>query len=237
MLFDCVDQVFGWFGQSDLQVFCLVMLYMEQVDYVGYDYGLELFEYVVVIVEVDIVIGWLLDGLQVCGFVDDINIVVVFDYGMVSVLVGQVIVIEDMVDLVIVWDVIVGQLVGFVLLFGKQCQVEKILLGVYVYYDCWWCEVLLVWWVYGIYLCILLILCQMYEGWDVLICDWIVKCFLGDCGLYGYDNVLFLMWVVFIVCGLLFRQGVVIVLFDNVDVYLLLVCLFDVLVVFNDGDL
>lgn len=100
-----VSIVFDWLVQIDVDVLCFIMLYMEYVDKVGYYYGFGLKQYVDVIVCVDQIVGQVFDGLQQCDLVKIINVIVVFDYGMVSVVDGNVIVIELMVDLVIVCNI------------------------------------------------------------------------------------------------------------------------------------
>lgn len=119
VIFDqCVDQLFVWLDLLFGQWLSFFMLYFDVVDYVGYDFGLDLLQVNQVLCEIDEVLGWLVVGLKQCGLFDCINIIVLVDYGMVMVLVGYVIVFDDLLLLDQVDLVIVGVFVGIDLKFG-----------------------------------------------------------------------------------------------------------------------
>lgn len=87
---------------------------------------------------------------------------------------------------------------------------------------------------YGCNLCVLSYLCFVEVGWWVDL-SVLIKVLIG--GVYGYDNMVFEMCVLFIVYGLVFKVGKMILSFDNVVIELLICDLIGLFVEFGlDGD-
>jgi predicted AlkP superfamily pyrophosphatase or phosphodiesterase len=171
---------------------------------------------------IDASIGRLIDGLQAHGLRDRVNLVIVSDHGMAQVPPGNVVAIEDMVDLRVTDVVSTGQVVGFAPKRGHARDAERRLLGRHPHYACWRKSELPQRWHFGTHPRVPPILCQMDEGWDAGYRDALAKRPAHPRGSHGYDPALVSMRALFIAQGPSFVPGARLPVFDNVDVYPLL---------------
>src|SRR5690606_20916678 len=191
--------------------------------------------------EVDSAIGALLQRLRAHGRLHDTNIVVVSDHGFETVRPGQRLRTTDMVPADVAEAISDGQVIGFASLPGKAAEAERALLGRHDRYRCWRKAELPARWQYGTHPRIPAIVCQMDPGWDALWpnkVDWLLQHQpMQTRGSHGFDPDLPQMRASFIASGPAFGRGVRLPMFDNVDVYPLLMRLLRLPAEPNDGDI
>jgi predicted AlkP superfamily pyrophosphatase or phosphodiesterase len=212
-------------------------LYMEMVDGAGHAYGPDSPQTREAVREADATVGRLIDALARKRMLDRVNVIVVSDHGMASVLPGHVIAVEDMVSVEDAVIISIGQSVGIAPRAGRVEAAEKRLLGRHDHYECWRKGELPAHWHYGRNPRVPPIVCQMDEGWDAIPAASVAKRPPGIRGSHGYDPMLASMRAAFIARGPAFRKGAVIASFDNVDVYPLMARLLDIPARENDGDI
>ncbi|MGO4551756.1 ectonucleotide pyrophosphatase/phosphodiesterase [Lysobacter sp. 2RAF19] len=216
-----VDQVLAWLAEPAPRI-RLATLYFELLDKTGHDDGPDSPEMTRALARIDASIGRLVDGLQARGLRDRVNLVIVSDHGMAQVLPGNVVAIEDMVDLRDADVVSTGQVVGFTPKRGHARDAEQRLLGRHAHYECWRKSELPQRWHFGTHPRVPPILCQMDEGWDAGYRDALARRPAHARGSHGYDPALASMRALFIAQGPSFVPGMRLPVFDNVDVYPLL---------------
>ena len=232
-----VDTVVGWLSEPDATRPRIATLYFETVDHASHAHGPDSPQARDAIRAVDTAIGRLLDGLTARGRLEDTDLIVVSDHGMVTVPPGNVIAVEDMATLEEAVVVTVGQVVTMIPKPGFEATVERKLLGAHPQYDCWRKGELPARRRYGTHPRIPPIVCQMHEGWDALPREAMAKRPPHDRGSHGYDPALPSMRALFLARGPSFRRGVVIEPFVNVDVYPLLARLIGIEAAATDGDI
>ena len=123
---------------------------------------------------------------------------------------------------------------------GQDTRAGKLLLGRHDHYECWRKKTLPARWRYGTHPLIPAIVCQMDPGWDALWpkkYEYRLQQQAGHTrGSHGYDPDLPEMRATFIASGPSFRPGTRLPVFDNVDVYPLLMRLLGLPPQPNDGD-
>jgi len=228
-----VDQVVDWLASKDH--IRLATLYFELLDDSGHAFGPDSPQVARDIAAIDATIGRLVDELQARGLRDRVNLVIVSDHGMAEVAPGHAIAIEDMVDANVATRIANGQVVTFAPVAGRERAAEKALLGRHDHYACWKKDAMPPQWHYGTHPRVAPIVCQMDEGWDAISRAEIAKRPAHARGSHGFDPALPSMRAVFVANGPAFVPGATLPVFDNVDVYSLLVRLLGVVPVPHDG--
>ncbi len=238
---DGANTVAAWLAVTASQRPRFVTLYLDEVDEASHDHGPDSAQAIIARRDVDAAIGALLQRLRELQLLDAMNIVVVSDHGFATVPPGQAIGIDDMAAADIVDAVSDGQVIEFAPKPGNTIEAERALLGRHDHYECWRKGELPARWQYGTHPRIPAIVCQMDAGWDAL---WSDKLSwrrqheaLSTRGSHGYDPDLPAMRASFIATGPAFRSGARLPIFDNVDVYPLLMRLLRLPVEPNDGDI
>lgn len=231
-----VDTVVGWLAEPAATRPRIATLYFETVDKQAHAYGPHSPQAHAAVREVDAEIGRLLDGLARNGTLARTNLVIVSDHGMAEVPAGQALAIEDVVTREQAHVVSIGQVVTVLPEPGKTDEVEHTLLGEHPHFQCWRKDALPARWHYGTHARIPPIVCQMHEGWDMLVRELLPKRPGHARGSHGYDPALPSMRALFVARGPGFRAGSTVAPFDNVDVYPLLARLIGVEPAPNDGD-
>lgn len=232
-----VNMVTAWLLEPAQTRPAFATLYFDAVDHASHDHGPDSSETQAALRDTDAAIGRLIDKLRMHQQLDKINIVLVSDHGFASVSGDHVIALEDMATVEEAAAHSVGQVVGFAPNPGFQVQAENKLLGRHAHYECWRKEQLPARWHYGSHPRVPPIVCQMDEGWDAL-----PRAIIGKRdptqmrGSHGYDNALPSMRATFIAHGPAFKVGTHLPIFDNIDVYPLLMRLINVTAAANDGD-
>ena len=233
-----VDTVAGWLLEPASTRPHFATLYFERVDTDSHHHGPDSAEAADARRDVDAAIGRLVHALATRGALDAINIVVVSDHGLADVPAGNVVAIEDMASADEARIDAIGQVVMLAPKPGFEALLETRLLGRGRHHECWRKRDLPERWHYGSHPRIPAIVCQMDEGWDALPKSVIARRgAAGTRGSHGYDPELASMRATFIAHGPAFRAGSRLPVFDNVDVYPLLMRLLDVPPAPNDGDI
>ncbi|MBS0217299.1 MAG: alkaline phosphatase family protein [Proteobacteria bacterium] len=231
------DAVAAWLDEPAATRPAFVTLYFDEVDEAEHDHGPGSPEAVAALHEVDAAIGRLVDTLRARGQLDRINIVLVSDHGFASVPKGQVVIVEDVVSKEEARAVSLGQVPEFSPNPGFEGVSERKLLGRHDHFECWKKGALPPRWHYGSNPRIPPIVCQMDEGWDMIARSGADKrASEGDRGSHGFDPALPSMRATFVARGPAFTRGTTLPVFDNVDVYPLLMRLLELKPRPNDGD-
>lgn len=237
---DSVAQLLQWLRLPVGERPRFITMYLDQVDDASHDDGPDSVAAIAARGEVDTAIASLLAGLREHHQLASTNLIIVSDHGFDTVPAGHLLHVEAMAPANIATAVSDGQVIGFVPLPGKTTEAERRLLGQHDHFTCWRKSNLPARWHYGSHPRIPAIVCQMDPGWDALWPKkfaWRAQHRHGDHGSHGYDPDLPSMRASFIAAGPAFRSGVRLPLFDNVDVYPLLMRLLQLPAAPNDGDL
>ena len=228
-----VDAVGDWLGESVATRPAFVTLYFDQVDQAQHDDGPGSPRAITALHEVDTAVGRLIDALCARGELDTTNIVLVSDHGFTNVPSDHHVVVEDVIPKQEANPVTLGQVPEFAPNPGFEATAERKLLGRHDHFECWKKESLPVRWHYGSHPRIPPIVCQMDEGWNMTSRNYHGK---NDLGSHGYDPELPSMRATFIARGPAFVAGTQVPVFDNVDVYPLLMRLLGLAPRPNDGN-
>jgi predicted AlkP superfamily pyrophosphatase or phosphodiesterase len=237
---DNVHQVLQWLALPANQRPRFITMYLDQVDAASHDHGPSSTQADTARREVDAAIAALLRGLRDHSQMATTNLLIVSDHGFDTVAAGHALNVETMAAPNVAEAVSDGQVIGFAPLPGKTQDAEQQLLGRHDHYQCWRKQDLPVQWHYGSHPRIPAIICQMDAGWDAL---WPKKYAYRmqqpptTRGSHGYDPDLPQMRATFIASGPAFGHGVQLPVFDNVDVYPLLMRLLQLPAEANDGNL
>ena len=216
-------------------------LYFDQVDEASHAHGPDSREAQSARREVDAAIGLLLGRLRESGQLAQTNLIVVSDHGFETVPPTQRLRTSDLAPADVAEAISDGQVVGFAPLLGKTGQAERALLGLHPTHACWRKSELPPHWEYGSHPRIPAIVCQMAPGWEALWptkADWLANNQPHQVrGAHGYDPDLPQMRASFIASGPAFRPGTRLPVFDNVDVYPLLMRLLQLPAEANDGEI
>ena len=238
---DNAATVIAWLAVPASQRPRFATLYLDQVDEASHEHGPDSPQAQAARTEVDAALGELLHSLQQRGLHDAVNLVVVSDHGFASVPPNQRIATTDMVSADLAEAISDGQVIGFAPLPGKTAETERVLLGRHAQYACWRRQELPARWQYGTHPRVPAIVCQMDPGWDALWpgkVEWLQQHQPQQMrGSHGYDPDLPSMRASFIASGPAFRTQVTLPVFDNVDVYPLLMRLLRLPAEPNDGDI
>jgi predicted AlkP superfamily pyrophosphatase or phosphodiesterase len=235
-----VAQVLAWLALPAAQRPRFVTLYLDQVDEASHNHGPDSPQAIAARRVVDTAIEQLLEGLHHRNALAATNLLVVSDHGFDTVPAGQAIATTDMVGDTVATAISDGQVISFAPLPGKTAEAEQQLLGRHPHYACSRKTELPLRWEYGSHPRIPAIICQMDPGWDALFPKTLaarLKLPAAQRGSHGYDPDLPQMRASFIAAGPAFANGVQLPVFDNVDVYPLLMRLLRLPPAPNDGDI
>ena len=124
-----IDAVLEWLSEDASTRPRLITLYAETLDDVGHSHGPDSIEMRDGLREVDAAIGRLMDGLAARALLDTVDVVVTSDHGMATVLPGNTVAIEEMVDARDAAVVTTGQSLGFTPQPGREQQAYARLIG------------------------------------------------------------------------------------------------------------
>jgi predicted AlkP superfamily pyrophosphatase or phosphodiesterase len=228
-----------WLQLPDAQRPRFMTLYFEHVDKASHDHGPDSEQAVIARRNVDAMLQSLLQHLTDAGFDRSVNLILVSDHGFEAVPAAQTLDISQLIPRDIAELVSIGQVVGFRPQPGKTAEAEQQLLGEHAHYTCWRKTELPANWHYGTHPRIPPIVCQMEAGWDALWSDKFAQRQQQNTthGSHGFDPELTAMRASFIAAGPAFAEGVTLPLFDNVNVYPLLMHLLQLDTEPNDGDI
>lgn len=236
---DRVAQVLAWLQLPAAERPRFITLYFEAVDQLSHGHGPDSAQARAARARVDAALAQLLDGLRAARQLDTTNLVIVSDHGFETVPPGHSIAVDEMAPADLAQAVSVGQVIGFAPQPGKAVEAERRLLGKHARYHCWRKGELPAHWHYGNHPRIPAIICQMAPGWDALFAKTHAARQQEDKarGSHGYDPELPSMRATFIAAGPAFQSGTRLPVFDNVNVYPLLMRLLALPPEPNDGDI
>lgn len=230
-----VDQVLQWLDLPTGERPRFLTLYFDDVDHAGHTYGPDSPELDAALRKVDAALARLVAGLEACGLFAQMNLVILSDHGMAPA--GQVVRIDEVIDLDQVRVVSLGVLAGFIPAPDHAAAVEATLLAPHPHMTCWNKTTLPTRFHYGRNPRVPPLLCLAKVGWQISSSEQLARrqkpLSLGE---HGYDNADPLMRALFVAHGPAFRAGLVVPEFPNVDVYPLMTHLLGIRPAANDGD-
>lgn len=229
-----VDQVLAWLDQPERPAF--LTLYFDEVDSYGHWNGPDSEEVNAALTRTDAAVGRLVDGLEARGLLAQTELVVVADHGMAATSRARTIVLEDLVEAADGRALVTGPYLAFAPAPDRRAQAEAALLREHDHMDCWRKDELPARFAYGQHRRVPEIFCLAEIGWEILPRATAGRRLMAG-GAHGYDPADPAMAALFLAAGPSFRSGVVLPVFDNVDVYSLLARLLGVAPEANEGDL
>jgi predicted AlkP superfamily pyrophosphatase or phosphodiesterase len=221
---DRVDLLLSWIDAKDPPL-GFATLYFDRTDTEGHHYGPDSPEVNAAAREVDAAIGRLVAGLKARGLFDTTNIVVVADHGMAPQPLSGLVDVATLVDPAKVKFVSTGSVVGVRALPDFEAEVRATMLKPRDHLTCWEKDKIPARYGYGTNPRVPPIVCLAQLGWYFTTATAIEKRRADhprDGGAHGYDPFDPTMRAVFVAHGPAFKSGVVLPVFDNVDVYPLL---------------
>jgi predicted AlkP superfamily pyrophosphatase or phosphodiesterase len=237
---DRVDMVLSWIDAKSPPL-GLATLYFDAVDTEGHHYGPDSPEVNAAAVRVDAAMARLVAGLKARGLYETTNIVVVADHGMAPQPLSGLVDVATLVDPAKVKFVSTGSVVGVRALPGFEAEVKAVMLDKpHPHLTCWEKGKIPARYGYGTNPRVPPIVCLAERGWYFATASALAKRWRDhprDGGAHGYDPFDPTMRAVFVAHGPAFKSGVVLPVFDNVDVYPLLTRLIGVKGDKGDGSL
>jgi predicted AlkP superfamily pyrophosphatase or phosphodiesterase len=237
---DRVDMVLSWIDAKSPPL-GLATLYFDAADTEGHHYGPDSPEVNAAAVRVDAAMARLVAGLKARRLYETTNIVVVADHGMASQPLSGLVDVATLVDPAKVKFVSTGSVVGVRALPGFEVEVKAAMLDKpHPHLTCWEKGKIPARYGYGTNPRVPPIVCLAERGWYFATASALAKRWREhprDGGAHGYDPFDPTMRAVFVAHGPAFKSGVVLPVFDNVDVYPLLTRLIGVRGDKGDGSL
>jgi predicted AlkP superfamily pyrophosphatase or phosphodiesterase len=226
-----VAQLLRWLDQPVRPAF--LTLYFDTVDHDGHEFGPDAPETTRAMAEVDARIGDLLNGLKARGI--EANIVLVSDHGMMNVAADRAIRIDQLLPAGSFRVIAAGAVAGLEAAPGQEKALAAALLRPHPHMDCHRKADVPAHLHYGRNARVPAFVCIAAPGWMIMAMapkgDWQ----LG--GMHGFDPHVPEMAATFVAAGPAFGAGAVLPVFDNVDVYPLLMRLLGVPALASDGDI
>ena len=230
---DRIAQVFQWIDLPAGQRPDLVMMYFEEPDHTGHEWGPDGPQTAAAAARVDSMLGKLVDGLKSRGLFDRVNLVVLADHGMAQTAPDRLIYLSDVVDSNAVRVVSLSPLLMIAPRDGDVPGLEDRLSRL-PHLSVWRREAMPARFHYGDNARITPLVGLVDVGWTL---EASRKDTLRGRGNHGYDNGDPSMAALFLAHGPAFRAGAHLAPFPNVDVYDLIARLVGVQPAANDGTL
>lgn len=226
-----VDVVLGWLDRPLENRPRMLAMYFSDVDTAGHQFGPGSPELASGVARVDVALGRLADGLRARGIAA--NIVVVSDHGMTATSAQRRIRFDRIAPPATYRLITTGAFAGVEATPGGEQALAAALLKPHEHMQCWRKGGIPARFQYGRNARVPPFFCSADVGW------WITPGEEGRFpkGAHGYDNEALEMQAIFIAAGPAFKQGFVLPVFDNVNVYPLLMKLIDVPALPSDGTL
>ncbi|PWK85291.1 ectonucleotide pyrophosphatase/phosphodiesterase [Fulvimonas soli] len=236
-----VAQVLAWLDLPPAERPRFITLYFDDVDHAGHAYGPDAPQVDAALRTVDAAMAQLVQGLRARGLLDRINLIVLADHGMAAVPADHSIAIEKLIPLDQVQVVSTGVLAGFNPAPGHDfAAIERRMEQPQRHMQCWDKTRVPARLEYGRNPRVPQLLCLADVGWRITTPDFLAakarKHESLSLGEHGYDNADPRMRALFLAHGPAFREGAVVPVFPNVDVYPLMTHLLGLPAAANDGD-
>jgi predicted AlkP superfamily pyrophosphatase or phosphodiesterase len=233
-----VDQLLAWLDEADGPPLAFSTLYFDVVDSQGHRHGPDSPEVRAAAASVDASLGRLIAGLKARGRYESTDIVVVADHGMANVPTANRIMLDDLIDISKIQVAGTGPISSFTPAPGAEKEVLAVFVkGKPAHMTCWPKGKIPKRFHYGTNPRIPAIVCLTETGWFTGVKSRQRKDGGELGGMHGYDPYDPTMRAVFVAHGPSFKPGVVLPVFDNVDVYPLLAKITGVTPEKGDGSL
>ncbi|HJV40165.1 ectonucleotide pyrophosphatase/phosphodiesterase [Caulobacter sp.] len=220
-----VDQILAWMDAASGPPLAFTTLYFDATDTEGHHHGPNSPEVRAAAARVDLSLARLVEGLKARDRFDSTDIVVVADHGMAPLPAANRVVLDDLVDISKIQLVSTGAVTSLSPVPGAEKAVAKAFLRSLPHMTCWRKGQIPARYHYGRNARVPAIVCLSRTGWYTTTLEarrnpgeWDGK----DGGAHGFEPRDPLMRAVFVAHGPSFKSGVVLPVFDNVDVYPLL---------------
>jgi len=230
-----VDQVLAWIDRPPPERPGFITLYFDDVDTAGHYFGPDSPEVGQAAGRVDAQIGRLVAGLRDRGVAA--NIVVVADHGMAPVSKDRLIYMDDLAPADTLNVITMGSSMELFPAPGHEAEVSRAVLGRHEHMTCWPKAKVPKRLHFGTNPRIPPIVCAAQTGWMIETHAGQAKRPMTYRGAHGFDPDDRAMRALFVAAGPDIRPGVVLPVFDNVDVYPLLARLIGVTPRKGDGSL
>lgn len=213
-----VDTVLEWMARPASTRPQFVTIYFDDVDHAGHHAGPAAAETADAVAHVDAAIGKLTAGLKDRGI--DANIVVVSDHGMAETRPDRVVRLESIAPASSYRLITAGAYAGLEPVLGQEAALATALLKPNPHMQCWRKGQLPARFHYGRNLRVPAFVCLAEVGWSIT--AGAPRKAEGAGGSHGYDPASFEMRATFLAAGPAFKPNTIVPVFDNVDVYPLL---------------
>lgn len=226
-----VAQLLAWLDSPERPRF--LTLYFDTVDHDGHEFGPDAPETTRAVAEIDARIGDLIAGLKARGIAA--NIVLVSDHGMINVAAERSIRIDEQLPPGSFRAIASGAVAGLEAMEGREAELATALLRPHPHMQCHRKAELPRHLHYGRNPRVPPFICLADPGWMIAAMPPKGSWKLG--GMHGFDPKTPEMAATFVAAGPGFRAGVILPVFDNVDVYPMLMRLIGVPPLASDGDI
>ncbi len=235
---DRVDQVLNWLDYPQAYRPTFISLYFSDPDSWGHYYGPDSPEMATVVQYMDQLIGQLVSGLEERGILEEINIIIVSDHGMVSISRDSMIFLDDYINmdevLMVDWTPVAAIRPGL----GKLDSVYQQLQGAHPHLQVFKKDDIPQRYHYQNHRRIQPIIAIADEGWSISTREFFnnnPNLYTG--GKHGYDPTYVSMRGIFLARGPAFKSGYLSVEFTNIHLYELMTTILNLDPAVNDGHL
>jgi predicted AlkP superfamily pyrophosphatase or phosphodiesterase len=235
---DRVAQALAWLDLPAAERPRFIALYFSDADHYGHRHGPESPEVINAILELDGILGMLVQGLEARGVFDRVNIIVIADHGMSATTAEHVIHLRDYIDLSLVQVLDGSPAVALWPLQKNEEEIYRALANAHPHMHVYRKETVPGRFHYSRHRRIPPILCLAGDGWtiDTRAAPDTSRQY-SEKGAHGYDNLLTTMRATFIAHGPAFKKGVVVKPFQSIHVYNLMAHLLNLKPAPNDGSI
>jgi predicted AlkP superfamily pyrophosphatase or phosphodiesterase len=233
-----VEQVLAWLDMPEAERPSFMAIYFNEANYYGHRLGVNAPAMDTVIQGLDDDIGLLLSGLEEHALLNEVNIIIVADHGMVDISEDRIIFIDDYISL---QDLVFYGLNPISMLAppeGRLDTVYQSLRGAHPNYSVYLKNELPEHLHYGDHRRIPPIVGIPDEGWTVTTHEYYDNNGFGTYkATHGYDPTLSSMQAIFLAAGPSFKAGITAPKFQNIHLYSLMAAILDLNGAPNDGSL
>jgi len=233
-----VDTVLAWLDLPAERRPTFLTLYFSDVDHAGHRHSPDSQQVKTAILEIDHILGRLVQSLEARDIFDQVNIIIVSDHGMTAVTFDRVIYLDDYLDLekveVVDWNPIVALRPRLMI----EDEIYQALVKAHPYLRVYRKAEIPARLHYNQHRRIMPIIGIASDGWKISRHGTrnTVEGFYTS-GEHGYDNALPAMRAIFIARGPAFKSGFVVAPFQNIHIYNLICAILKLRPARNDGDL
>jgi len=235
-----VRKILAWLAMPVDSAPAFITGYFHEMDDAGHNYGPNSPEVTLALVQIDSVVGALVDGIAALGLSDRVNLILVSDHGMAATSPDRVIVIDELADL---RDVEIVDLNPVAAIAPRPADVERVyrdLVGAHPHLRVFRKGELPAAWHFNTHPRITPIVAVADEGWVIArpsqVARWRTQGWRGG-GTHGYPPEAPSMGALFLAAGPGIARGRVVPPFENVHIYSLMAHLLGVRPAATSGSL